>query len=163
MVVTVGINLQQKYTRRIPEIEVITPGLCEMFTITNQPRQPAHGFRVFMIGRGSFEDFALKGYDIVEKAVALLGRKFELTFVGSAKYEQRRMETWFLQETKIARNQLTIRAYCNKEEMKKVFCAADVIVMPSRTEGFGLVALEAISAGVPVLVSSESGIAKALD
>ena len=35
--------------------------------------------------------------------------------------------------------------------------------MPSRTEGFGLVALEAISAGVPVLVSSESGIAKALE
>ena len=39
---------------------------------------------------------------------------------------------------------------------------ADLVVMPSHTEGFGLVALEAISAGVPVLVSSETGIAKAL-
>ena len=163
MVVAVGISLQQKYIRRIPEIEVITPGLCERFTITNRPRQPAHVFRVFMIGRGSFEDFALKGYDIVGKAVALLDRKFELTFVGSAKDEQRRIEKWFLDETKIARNQLTIRGFCNNEEMKKMFCEADVIVMPSRTEGFGLVALEAISAGVPVLVSSESGIAKALE
>ncbi|PFX21726.1 Ankyrin-3 [Stylophora pistillata] len=34
--------------------------------------------------------------------------------------------------------------------------------MPSRTEDFGLVALETISTGVPVLVSSEIGIAKAL-
>ena len=47
--------------------------------------------------------------------------------------------------------------------MKKMLRQANVIVMPSRTEGFGLVALEAISAGVPVLVSSESGIAKALE
>ena len=30
-------------------------------------------------------------------------------------------------------------------------------------EGFGLVALEAVSAGIPVLVSNQSGIAKALE
>jgi len=165
MVVAVGVSLQQKYIRRIPEIEAITPGLCEKFAIKNHPiaRQLAHAFRVFMFGRGSFEDFALKGYDIVGEAVALLGRKFELTFVGSPQDEQRRIEKWFLEKTKIARNQLTIRGYCNSEEMKKMFCEADVIVMPSRTEGFGLVALEAISAGVPVLVSSEAGITKALE
>ena len=34
--------------------------------------------------------------------------------------------------------------------------------MPSRTEGFGLTALEALSAGLPVLVSRNSGIGKAL-
>ena len=34
--------------------------------------------------------------------------------------------------------------------------------MPLRTEGFGLTGLEATSAGLPVLVSSNSGIGKAL-
>ena len=34
--------------------------------------------------------------------------------------------------------------------------------MPSRTEGFGLAALEALSAGLPVLVNGNSGIGKAL-
>jgi glycosyltransferase involved in cell wall biosynthesis len=34
--------------------------------------------------------------------------------------------------------------------------------MPSRVEGFGLVALEAISAGVPVLMGANSGIVKLL-
>ena len=58
-----GVSLQQNYTRRIPEIEVIT--LCEKLTTMNHPRQLAHGFRVFVIGRRSFGDFALKGYDIV--------------------------------------------------------------------------------------------------
>ena len=34
--------------------------------------------------------------------------------------------------------------------------------MPSRTEGFGLTALEALSAGIPILVSGNSGFAEAL-
>ena len=46
--------------------------------------------------------------------------------------------------------------------MKTMLREADLFVMPSRTEGFCLVALEAISSGVPILVSSETGIAKAL-
>ncbi|KAL9961136.1 hypothetical protein ACROYT_G030028 [Oculina patagonica] len=164
LVVAVGTELQEKYIRRIPEIKVITPGLFEQFLIDGrQPHRVQKRFRVFMFGRGSFEDFALKGYDIIGDAVASLGRKYELTFVGSPQYEQRSIESWFIEKTKIARNQLTIRGYCDYQEMKKMFREADVIVMPSRTEGFGLVALEAISAGVPVLVSSESGIAKALE
>lgn len=115
-----------------------------------------------MFGRGSFEDFELKGYDIIGKAVASLERKFELTFVGAPQDEQRKMEKWFLEETKISRDQLTIRGFCSYEKMKKMFREADLVVMPSRTEGFGLVALEAISAGVSVLISRECGIAKAL-
>ena len=166
LVVAVGSRLQRKYGRSLPDIkvEVITPGIFENFLTRATHVQPAQAeeFSIFMIGRGSIEDFALKGYDIVGKAVALLGRKFELTFVGSPQHEQRTIETWFLEKTNIARNQLTIRGYRDNKEMRKMFRQADVIVMPSRTEGFGLVALEAISAGVPVLVSSESGIAKAL-
>ena len=169
LVVAVGTQLQRKYSRILPDIKVeaITPGIFEKFVIQAnksdkfQPSE-AEEFSIFMFGRGSFEDFELKGYDIIGKAVALLGRKFELTFVGSPQGEQKRMQKWFLAETKIAKNQLTIRGYCNYEELKKMFREADVIVMPSRTEGFGLVALEAISAAVPVLVSAECGIAKAL-
>ena len=35
--------------------------------------------------------------------------------------------------------------------------------MPSKSEGFGLVALEALSAGLPILVGSMTGFAKALE
>ena len=175
LAVAVGSRLQRKYSKSLRDIdvkavkvEVITPGIFENFltqAALSANVQPAEAdeFSIFMIGRGSFEDFVLKGYDIVGKAVALLGRKFELTFVGSPQDEQRTIETWFLEKTNIARNQLTIRGYRDNKEMKKMLRQANVIVMPSRTEGFGLVALEAISAGVPVLVSSESGIAKALE
>ncbi|XP_022804734.1 uncharacterized protein LOC111341951 [Stylophora pistillata] len=43
-----------------------------------------------------------------------------------------------------------------------MFHQSDLVALPSRTEGFGLVALEAISSGVPILVSGESGVAEAL-
>ena len=165
LVVAVGSRLQRKYGRSLPDIKVavITPGIFENFLTRATQVQLAQEFSIFMIGRGSIEDFALKGYDIVGKAVAMLGRKFELTFVGSPQDEQRTIEKWFLEKTNIMRSQLTIRGYRDNKEMRKMFRQADVIVMPSRTEGFGLVALEAISAGVPVLVSSESGIAEALE
>ena len=68
-----------------------------------------------------------------------------------------------LKNTGVSRNQLTIRGYCNEEdELKMMYQESDIIVLPSRTEGFGLVALEAISAGIPVLVAGETGIAEAL-
>ena len=86
-----------------------------------------------------------------------------MTFVGSPEGQHRKIEEWLLQETRITRDQVTIRGYCDQEELKTMFLEADLVALPSRTEGFGLVALEAISAGVPVLVTSESGIAKALE
>ena len=169
LVVAVGFRLQSKYRRSLPDIkvEVITPGIFENFLTPatplakNQSAGPEE-FSIIMIGRGSLDDFAVKGYDIIGNAVASLDRKFKLTFVGSPKDEQRKIENWFRKETNIARNQLTIRGYRSRVEMKKMFREANLIVMPSRSEGFGLVALEAISAGVPVLVSSESGLAKTL-
>ena len=169
LVVAVGPLLQRKYERSLPDIkvEVITPGIVEKF-VNPTARQlekfeSSEGeFIIFMFGRGSFEDLKLKGYDIIGKAVASLERKFELTFVGAQKDEHRKIETWFLEETKISREQLTIRGFCSCDKMERMFRQADAVVMPSRTDGFGFVALEAISAAVPVLVSRECGIAKAL-
>ena len=118
---------------------------------------------MFLFGRATFEDLSLKGYDIVAKAISSLGKNFELTFVGSSPGEHRKVEQWFLDNKYINRNQLTIRGYCSDpEELKMMFYQSDLVALPSRTEGFGLVALEAISAGVPILVSGASGIAEAL-
>ena len=115
-----------------------------------------------MFGRARFEDLALKGYDIVANAIGSLEKMFELTFVGSSSGEHRKVEQWFL-DAGISRSQLTIRSYCNEQkQLTDMFPEPDMVAIPSRTEGFGLVALEAISAGIPVLVAGETGIADAL-
>ena len=50
----------------------------------------------------------------------------------------------------------------SREKLARLFCEVDLVIMPSRTEGFGLAALEALSAGLPVLVSGNSGLGEAL-
>ena len=42
----------------------------------------------------------------------------------------------------------------------ELFAAADVFVLPSRTENFGLAAAEALGAGLPVIVTEQVGIAQ---
>ena len=167
-VVAVGSRLQQKYSRSLPnvKVEIITPGIFENFSSSGSQfalHRSAKNFHVFLFGRATFEDLSLKGYDIVANAIGSLGKNFELTFVGSPPGEHRKVEQWFLDNKYINRNQLTIRSYCSDpEELKMMFYQSDLVALPSRTEGFGLVALEAISAGVPILVSRECGIAEAL-
>ena len=170
LVVAVGSRLQQKYSRSLPnvKVEIITPGILEKFSNESsqlaRDRSVVKNFNVFMFGRASLEDLTLKGYDIIANAIGSLDPKmFELTFVGSSPGEHRKIEQWFLDNTCISRDQIRIRSYCNEQdELKTMFHESDMVALPSRTEGFGLIALEAISAGVPVLVAAKSGIAEAL-
>ena len=59
--------------------------------------------------------------------------------------------------------QLIVRSAKEREQLAPQFYQADLVIMPSRTEGFGLAALEALSPGHPVLVSGNSGLAEALE
>ncbi|XP_019618885.1 PREDICTED: uncharacterized protein LOC109465838 [Branchiostoma belcheri] len=52
--------------------------------------------------------------------------------------------------------------YATQEELCEDMRKADVVLMLSRAEPFGLVGLEAIAAGVPVVLSNKSGLAKFL-
>ena len=171
VVVAVGSRLQQKYSNCLPhvKVEIITPGIFEKFLnessqlVKDKLHVVKKKFSVFMFRRASFEDLTLKGYDIVADAIGSLGKLFELTFVGSSLGERKLIKQWFLDNTSISHNQITIHGYCNEQdELKMMYYASVIIVLPSRTEDFGLVALKAISAGIPVLVAGETGIAEAL-
>ncbi len=48
-------------------------------------------------------------------------------------------------------------------DVQSLYRAASVFVMPSLSEPFGLVALEAVAHGAPVIVSKQSGVAEVLD
>ena len=46
----------------------------------------------------------------------------------------------------------------NQAQLRELYNAADVFAMPSRKEPFGLVALEAMACGLPVIASNEGGL-----
>ena len=142
----------------------LTPGIFSEFANVNQASKDGGTFRVLVFGRGDSEDFHVKGYDIAARAVAKLKDKgsFKLVFVGAPNGEEEKVKKRFLKEG-ISPNQLIVRRSKEREQLAEQFCEADLVIMPSRTEGFGLAALEALSAGLPVLVSSNSGIGKALE
>ncbi|HEU5290169.1 MAG TPA: glycosyltransferase family 4 protein [Cyclobacteriaceae bacterium] len=49
------------------------------------------------------------------------------------------------------------------KQMNQVWSVTDVYVMPSVSEPFGITPLEAVEAGVPVIVSNQSGVAEVMD
>lgn len=169
-VIAVGSELQRKYRNCIPEttVEVVIPGISDSFPLYRppdwrlNPEDEDEVFSIVVSGRAALEDRQIKGYDIIANAVGLLGIKFRLEFVGCKPREQRIMEDWFIQNTKITRDQLTVHSYVDQEGMKRKLKEHALFVLPSRTEAFGLAALEAISAGTPVLISKKAGIAQNL-
>ena len=46
----------------------------------------------------------------------------------------------------------------NSSEVDKILCLSDLFLLPSKTESFGLAALEAMASGVPVISSNSGGI-----
>lgn len=49
------------------------------------------------------------------------------------------------------------------DQVEQVWSVTDVYIMPSVSEPFGITPLEAIQAGVPVIVSNQSGVAEVMD
>ena len=141
----------------------LTPGIFSEFAAVNQATEERNSFSVLVFGRGNNEDFQLKGYDIAAQAIAeLKDTTYKLVFVGATSGEEEKVAEMLLQQG-IDRSQLRVRCFNeSREKLAELFCEVDLAVMPSRTEGFGLAALEALSAGLPVLVSGNSGFGEAL-
>ena len=114
-------------------------------------------------GRGDLEDFSLKGYDIAAHSIVeLKDSSYSLLFVGASKERQDKVAENLLQ-TGISKNRLIVKSFVtDRQKLRELFCAVDLAIMPSRTEGFGLIALEAMSAGLLILVSGNSGFGKTL-
>ena len=167
LAVTVGPKLSESfraYLRGCKKDQMVvefTPGIFAEFSEVEQVVDERKKFRVLAFGRGDDEDFELKGFDIAAKAVATLDDT-HLTFVGAPDGKQDEVKMRLL-KCEILAQHLTVRSYLqSRESLKDLLCEVDLAIMPSRTEGFGLTGLEALSAGLPILVSRNSGFGEAL-
>ena len=166
-VVAVGPKLAEayrsylRYCGKDQDVFELTPGIFSEFSNVVQSKNEGGIFRVLSFGRGDAEDFILKGFDIAAKAVAKVNDA-HLIFVGAASKKQDEVAAR-LKECNLTADRLRVRAYMEiRDDLNKLFSGVDLAIMPSRTEGFGLAALEALSAGLPILVSGNSGFGKAL-
>ena len=176
LVVPVGPKLEKDYRsylqlcKKDEDFFELIPGLFERefgdLPARQNPKEDKDDFKVLLCGRGDEEDFELKGYNNAVRAFTdqrLKGKRYSLLFVGSPKEKQDEVRKR-LRDCGIDKGQLTVREFVNsRERMRDLFCEVDMVIMPSKSEGFGLIALEALSAGLPILVGSNSGFARAIE
>ena len=170
LVMAVGPKLKGFYSDHLPpekkkDVVEFTPGIMRELNGVELSPYENHEFQVLMFGRGDDEDFELKGYDIAAGAFAsheLKNDSYHLTFVGAAPGKEDEFANKILKYG-MSKNQLSVEEYIkDRDRLKELLLRMDLVIMPSRTEGFGLTALEALSAGLPVLAGRNSGFSEAL-
>ena len=167
LVVAVGPKLMEFYSAYLmssgKEVYNLNPSIFTELASLKISAQSSKKFRILIFGRGDAEDFKVKGFDIAAQAVAKLNDKsYLLTFVGAPGGSETEVANKLLQQG-LSESQLIVKGYLeNREYLTTLLCASNVAIVPSRTEGFGLTALEALSAGLPFLVSENSGFGEAL-
>ena len=169
-VVAIGPKVAEAYKRYLRSAKEektvldLTPGVFSEFVNVVQVNEERKTFCVLLIGSGdSCEDFNVKGFNMAAEAIAeLKDTSYQLRFLYSPREKGKEIADKLLQHG-INCTQLILRSFNdNREVLANIFCEVDLAIMPSRTEGFGLPGLEALSAGLPVLVSGNSGLGEAL-
>lgn len=143
------------------------------FTPGIRPERRVAGFRIppaiqcLVMGRA--EDAELKGLDLAARAMGLVQERHrvkpepELIVRGAPAGTADDLRRLLLRTAQRPDLRVAAKHYASSvETLKDDLLKASLVLMPSKVEGFGLVALEAISLSVPVLVSERSGLAELL-
>lgn len=98
----------------------------------------------------------------VEAANLVLQRFPEVRFLMAGKGDLRELMIGRAKELGIL-GRITFPGFIPDSEVPEFFRHSDVFVMPSVSEPFGIVALEAIQSGVPVVLSKQSGVSEVIE
>ena len=142
----------------------LTPGIISEFSNLTHATNDGRNFRVLLVGGDNPDNFQEEGLELAAKTMAELNDKsYHLIYVGAGKGADQQQFASLFHHCGVPKRQLTIRSLPQTErEWKKLLCEVNLAIMPSGDKEFGLEALLALSAGLPVLVHGESGFGEAL-
>ncbi|GAA4869826.1 BREX system ATP-binding domain-containing protein [Kitasatospora terrestris] len=168
-VVTVGPRLHDQFMAEFANPLRLDPGFDAAVTAVERKPPGGSPLRVLLLGR--VEDAQLKGVDLAAAACGQVAAwrqedglsRIRLVVRGTpeatSEEERARIGAWAASPLL----HLVVREYTSTQDrIDNDLNSASLVIMPSRSEGFGLVGAEAISLGIPVLASSESGLAQLL-
>ena len=170
-VVAVGPRLAREFStdlhgagNRVTVLE-ITPGMPKHSDSEAVTLPPA--IRCLILGR--VEDYQLKGLDLAAKALGKVciawkdATSPKLVVRGAPIGTDEELRKRLNNDSSPTELDIIIRHYSADEtEIRHDLREASLVLMPSKKEGFGLVGLEAIAAGVPTIISAQSGLAETL-
>ena len=120
---------------------VVPPAFKSATTQTARQLDSSRPFRVLFVGNHCLA----KGYHVFVDAARQAGVGFEFLSVGS-----QTMKLTYIEE---ASKHVTILGAKSQAGVREQMKRADVLVFPTLSDGFGLVQLEAMTAGLPVIAT----------
>jgi glycogen(starch) synthase len=128
---------------------VITNGIENSIVVAAPTAQRRHFVAVGRLG-------TMKGFDLLIQAFgrARLDSEVSLMIAGDGP-ERRRLEA--LVDHHSLRARVRFRGWLDPEAVAQMMASAMSVVVPSRSEAFGIVALEAWRAGAPLIMTSRGG------
>ncbi|MFT4774496.1 MAG: D-inositol-3-phosphate glycosyltransferase [Candidatus Azotimanducaceae bacterium] len=151
-------------------IEIIAPGVEHAFFAPGDQAGARRAINVdpdipFILFVGRIQP--LKGPDVAIRALAALGRSdARLAIVGGASGSNgdgQSSEARALVDELGLHDQVQFIEPKPHHILSTWYRAADIVLVPSRSESFGLVALEAAACGVPVVASAVGGLVSLVD
>jgi glycosyltransferase involved in cell wall biosynthesis len=112
---------------------------------------PAGALRVLFVGRLDRQ----KGVDVLYEALRQLGGRAAAVVVGAAVVAD--------DKAAVPPANVHITGWMSRDQIGALYDAAQVVVVPSRWEGFGLVALEAMRSGCAVLATRVGGLPEVVE
>jgi glycosyltransferase involved in cell wall biosynthesis len=148
--------LLHRYPLHPERVHVAAPGVdgAELATGTEP------GGELLCVGAVS----AAKGHDVlVESLAAVAGRAWRCDCVGTLDRDPRFVDD-LGHRSRVAGLAGRVRFTGPRvgPELDSSYAAADVLVLPSRTETYGMVVTEALARGIPVIATSVGGVPEAL-
>ena len=139
------VDMARKTLCDVP-MQVIYNGIdTEVFCPGNRIRESDEPFRLLYVGSW----IARKGVDLLAPIMRELGDSFELHYTGgpAAEKDKKRMPA-----------NMHDLGRLSGSEVAAAMQSADAFLFPSRSEGFGLVAAEAMACGLPVICTKGSSL-----
>jgi glycosyltransferase involved in cell wall biosynthesis len=100
-----------------------------------------------------------KGYEHVIQAISSLKNKFpniKYILSGKADVKEQCRINKLITDLNVT-NQVILTGFIDEDELADHFLMADLFVLPSKKEGFGIVFIEALACGLPVICGNADG------
>lgn len=121
------------------------------FVPGNRQAIPHRPFRLLFVGKMSKG----KGIDLLPGIMRRLGSDFELSYTGNAES--------FGDTECLPANMIALGRLHGSAALIRAYQQSDALLFPTRFEGFGLVALEAMACGVPVIATDCSALPEVVE
>ncbi|MBD2690200.1 glycosyltransferase family 4 protein [Anabaena catenula] len=155
-IAAIGTKAQQDYQQRFPDKPIFNiPYYCDLTNFSQDlPQRPRNPITILFCG----QMIARKGVDVLIQAFDHLiqaGLNARLLLVGREAELPQLLELLPI----MTRQKIEYAGFQSPENLPHFFREADIFVLPSRYDGWGVVVNQALGAGLPIICSDTVGAA----